>query len=166
MCDVNIIVMTAFISPFIADRKIARDVHEKANIPFFEVYINCESLNGIQVVKMTPLTTPLLPLAQAHSMSPRNVTPRVCTRKPEQVRSRASRALILHTSPLRTQRSRSIPQSVVSPMQRIWSSVSSKRKRLSPRNKLSLNFGIETQQYSRNTSNQLQSFMVIDPHQV
>jgi len=41
MCDINVIVMTAFISPFIADRKIARDVHEAAGYPFFEVFINC-----------------------------------------------------------------------------------------------------------------------------
>lgn len=44
MGDIGIISMTAFISPYIADRKIARDVHEAAKIPFIEVYVNCECL--------------------------------------------------------------------------------------------------------------------------
>uniref|UniRef100_A0A7S2ZKX3 Adenylyl-sulfate kinase n=3 Tax=Rhodosorus marinus TaxID=101924 RepID=A0A7S2ZKX3_9RHOD len=41
MGDMGIISMTAFISPYIADRKIARDVHEAAKIPFIEVHIDC-----------------------------------------------------------------------------------------------------------------------------
>jgi len=41
MGDIGIISMTAFISPYIADRKIARDVHDASKIPFIEVHIDC-----------------------------------------------------------------------------------------------------------------------------
>lgn len=32
--------MTAFISPYQADRALARAIHEQANIPFIEVYVD------------------------------------------------------------------------------------------------------------------------------
>jgi len=41
MCDINLVCMTAFISPFRDDRKIARDVHEKDSIPFYEIHVHC-----------------------------------------------------------------------------------------------------------------------------
>jgi adenylylsulfate kinase len=38
--DASAIVVTAFISPYKADRAVAREVHEKANISFIEVYVD------------------------------------------------------------------------------------------------------------------------------
>ncbi|TEB37577.1 adenylylsulfate kinase [Coprinellus micaceus] len=38
--DASAITITAFISPYIADRAVARELHEKANIPFIEVYVD------------------------------------------------------------------------------------------------------------------------------
>lgn len=40
MGDVGVIVPTAFISPYIEDRNIARAIHEKAGIPFVEVHVD------------------------------------------------------------------------------------------------------------------------------
>lgn len=40
MGDIGVVTSTAFISPYIADRKVARDIHEKANIPFVEVHVD------------------------------------------------------------------------------------------------------------------------------
>lgn len=40
MGDAGIIVTTAFISPYIADRTAAREIHQKAGIPFVEVHID------------------------------------------------------------------------------------------------------------------------------
>lgn len=40
MGDVGVISATAFISPYIADRDLARQVHEKAGIPFVEVHVD------------------------------------------------------------------------------------------------------------------------------
>lgn len=40
MGDAGIIVPSAFISPYIADRTVAREIHEKAGIPFVEVYVD------------------------------------------------------------------------------------------------------------------------------
>ena len=39
--DSGMISITSFISPYKADRDQARVVHEEANIPFFEVYVEC-----------------------------------------------------------------------------------------------------------------------------
>ena len=38
--DSQCIAITAFISPYIVDRALARELHEKANIPFIEVYVD------------------------------------------------------------------------------------------------------------------------------
>lgn len=38
--DSSCISITAFISPYRVDRSIARELHEKANIPFIEVFID------------------------------------------------------------------------------------------------------------------------------
>ncbi|KAI0786749.1 adenylylsulfate kinase [Abortiporus biennis] len=38
--DSSCIALTAFISPYRADRQVARDLHEKAGIPFIEVFID------------------------------------------------------------------------------------------------------------------------------
>ena len=38
--DSSCITVTAFISPYIADRQLARELHEKANIPFIEVFVD------------------------------------------------------------------------------------------------------------------------------
>jgi adenylylsulfate kinase len=38
--DSTCIVVTAFISPYRADRAVAREVHDKAGIPFIEVYVD------------------------------------------------------------------------------------------------------------------------------
>ena len=38
--DSACITMTAFISPYIADRKVARELHEKANLGFVEVFVD------------------------------------------------------------------------------------------------------------------------------
>ncbi|XP_025993701.2 LOW QUALITY PROTEIN: bifunctional 3'-phosphoadenosine 5'-phosphosulfate synthase [Solenopsis invicta] len=38
--DAGIITLCSFVSPFAADRKMAREIHENANLPFFEVFIN------------------------------------------------------------------------------------------------------------------------------
>ncbi len=40
MGDAGVIVPSAFISPYVADRKVARDIHEKAGIPFVEVHVH------------------------------------------------------------------------------------------------------------------------------
>jgi len=39
--DAGLISITSFISPYKADRDLVRKLHEEANIPFFEVYVNC-----------------------------------------------------------------------------------------------------------------------------
>ncbi|XP_051530583.1 bifunctional 3'-phosphoadenosine 5'-phosphosulfate synthase 2b isoform X1 [Myxocyprinus asiaticus] len=46
--DAGLVCITSFISPFTKDRNEARDIHEKAGLPFFEVFVNaplevCES---------------------------------------------------------------------------------------------------------------------------
>lgn len=40
MGDAGVITTSAFISPYIEDRDIARSIHDKAGIPFVEVYVN------------------------------------------------------------------------------------------------------------------------------
>lgn len=40
MGDVGVVTTSAFISPYIADRQVARQVHEKAGIPFVEVHVD------------------------------------------------------------------------------------------------------------------------------
>jgi adenylylsulfate kinase len=39
--DAGIVTITGFISPYRTDRQLARQLHEQADIPFLEVYINC-----------------------------------------------------------------------------------------------------------------------------
>lgn len=39
--DSGMITVTAFISPYAADRDNVRKLHEEAGIPFFEVHVNC-----------------------------------------------------------------------------------------------------------------------------
>jgi adenylylsulfate kinase len=41
MGDVGVICISAFISPYAADREAARDICQKADIPFLEVYVHC-----------------------------------------------------------------------------------------------------------------------------
>jgi adenylylsulfate kinase-like enzyme len=38
--DAGSIVITAFISPYKADRAVARDLHKAGNIPFMEVFVD------------------------------------------------------------------------------------------------------------------------------
>lgn len=38
--DAGCITVTAFISPYRADRDLARDLHNKASLPFIEVFID------------------------------------------------------------------------------------------------------------------------------
>ncbi|EIW82940.1 adenylylsulfate kinase [Coniophora puteana RWD-64-598 SS2] len=38
--DAACVTVTAFISPYIADRKVARELHEKANLGFIEVFVD------------------------------------------------------------------------------------------------------------------------------
>jgi len=38
--DSSCIAITAFISPYVVDRALARELHEKANIPFIEVFVD------------------------------------------------------------------------------------------------------------------------------
>lgn len=38
--DASAIVITSFISPYRADRALARELHEKAGVPFVEVFID------------------------------------------------------------------------------------------------------------------------------
>uniref|UniRef100_A0A0N5C7E2 APS kinase n=1 Tax=Strongyloides papillosus TaxID=174720 RepID=A0A0N5C7E2_STREA len=38
--DMGIVVLASFISPYQSDRDAAREVHEKDNLPFYEVYVN------------------------------------------------------------------------------------------------------------------------------
>lgn len=38
--DAGIITLCSFVSPFAADRKIAREIHENATLPFFEIFID------------------------------------------------------------------------------------------------------------------------------
>eukprot|EP00177_Eucheuma_denticulatum_P005590 GFKZ01010159.1.p1 GENE.GFKZ01010159.1~~GFKZ01010159.1.p1 ORF type:complete len:325 (+),score=41.56 GFKZ01010159.1:39-1013(+) len=40
MGDVGVITTSAFISPYVADRQVARQIHEKAGIPFVEVHVD------------------------------------------------------------------------------------------------------------------------------
>lgn len=39
--DAGIITITSFISPYRADRDLARQLHEDANLPFIEVFVDC-----------------------------------------------------------------------------------------------------------------------------
>ncbi len=39
--DAGMISITSFISPYRADRDLARKLHEESNIPFLEVYVDC-----------------------------------------------------------------------------------------------------------------------------
>jgi adenylylsulfate kinase len=39
-CDTGVICLSSFVSPYIADRDIVRKLHDEANIPFIEVYMN------------------------------------------------------------------------------------------------------------------------------
>lgn len=38
--DAGIIALCSFVSPFAADRKIAREIHENASLPFFEIFVD------------------------------------------------------------------------------------------------------------------------------
>jgi len=38
--DASAICITAFISPYRADRSVARELHEKAGLPFIEVFVD------------------------------------------------------------------------------------------------------------------------------
>ena len=38
--DAGCVSITAFISPYLADRIIARELHQKASLPFVEVYVD------------------------------------------------------------------------------------------------------------------------------
>lgn len=38
--DAGIIALCSFVSPFAEDRKMAREIHESANLPFFEIFID------------------------------------------------------------------------------------------------------------------------------
>jgi len=40
MGDIGVISTSAFISPYVADRQVAREIHEKAGIPFVEVHVD------------------------------------------------------------------------------------------------------------------------------
>lgn len=37
--DAGIVVLCSFVSPFAADRRMAREIHEEADLPFFEVFV-------------------------------------------------------------------------------------------------------------------------------
>jgi adenylylsulfate kinase len=39
--DAGVIVLSSFISPYRADRQVARDTHETANLPFVEIFVDC-----------------------------------------------------------------------------------------------------------------------------
>ncbi|MEX0777217.1 MAG: adenylyl-sulfate kinase [Phycisphaeraceae bacterium] len=39
--DAGVIAITSFISPYRADRDLARKLHDDAKLPFIEVYVNC-----------------------------------------------------------------------------------------------------------------------------
>jgi len=41
MCDIGVVVTTAFISPYTEDRDMAREIHKAASIPFIEVFVDC-----------------------------------------------------------------------------------------------------------------------------
>lgn len=41
MADSGVIVLNSFISPYVADRDSVRQLHEEANIPFIEVFVDC-----------------------------------------------------------------------------------------------------------------------------
>jgi len=36
-----VIVLSSFISPYLADRQIVRELHEADNMPFIEVFVDC-----------------------------------------------------------------------------------------------------------------------------
>ncbi|KAL0102253.1 hypothetical protein PUN28_018651 [Cardiocondyla obscurior] len=38
--DAGIITLCSFVSPFAVDRKMAREIHENANLPFFEIFVD------------------------------------------------------------------------------------------------------------------------------
>ena len=44
IADAGIIVLNSFISPYLQDREAVRTLHEQANLPFIEVFVDC-SLN-------------------------------------------------------------------------------------------------------------------------
>ena len=39
--DGGVIVLSSFISPYLVDRQIVRELHEAANMPFIEVFVDC-----------------------------------------------------------------------------------------------------------------------------
>ena len=39
--DSGVIVLSSFISPYLIDRQIVRELHEADNMPFIEVFVNC-----------------------------------------------------------------------------------------------------------------------------
>ena len=39
--DGGVIVLSSFISPYLADRQIVRELHEADNMPFIEVFVDC-----------------------------------------------------------------------------------------------------------------------------
>ena len=39
--DGGVIVLSSFISPYLVDRQIVRELHEADNMPFFEVFVDC-----------------------------------------------------------------------------------------------------------------------------
>ena len=39
--DGGVIVLSSFISPYLADRQIVRELHETDNMPFIEVFVDC-----------------------------------------------------------------------------------------------------------------------------
>lgn len=41
MGDIGVVSTTAFISPYKEDREFARAIHQKAGIPFVEIFVNC-----------------------------------------------------------------------------------------------------------------------------
>ncbi len=76
--DAGILSITSFISPYSADRDQVRKLHEEADLPFLEVYVE-------------------LPLKVAEERDPR-----ASTRRPAPARSRASRGSTTPTRNLRT----------------------------------------------------------------
>ncbi|CAA0108197.1 Adenylyl-sulfate kinase [BD1-7 clade bacterium] len=44
MADSGVLVLNSFISPYVADRDMVRKLHEEADLPFIEVFVDC-SLN-------------------------------------------------------------------------------------------------------------------------
>lgn len=41
MADTGVIVLNSFISPYVADRDLVRQLHDEADLPFIEVFVDC-----------------------------------------------------------------------------------------------------------------------------